>query len=429
MTTSRLGSIGIVGTSLAGLRSAQELRAGGYDGTLVMIGAEAHRPYDRPPLSKEFLLGKADIDDLALAQPDEEAELAAHWRLGVRATRLDRAAGAIDLDDGSSVAVDGVVIATGSTPRTLPGAPAPESVTGLHFLRTVEDSAALRDELAEGQLSVVVIGAGFIGAEVAATCRALGHAVTVVEAMETPLLPILGPELSRVCGQLHGDNDVRLVCGVGVEEIETADSADVRSSSDSDSVNGGSVNDGSLNDGGRRVTGVLLADGRRLEADAVVVGIGVRPVVDWLADSGLEIDGGIRTDAGCRTNLPNVVAVGDVARYWNDHRNAYLRQEHWQNAFDQPAVAAHNLLAGADGPPRTYVASGYFWSEQYGVRIQYAGTNRPGDEVQVEDGSLDDRKFVATYRRDGEAVGVLAMNSTKLFIRLRKQIRAAQLAN
>ena len=244
-------TIAVVGASLSGLRAAQELRAQGYDDDLVLVGAEPHLPYDRPPLSKDYLLGKIGADDLALAERSDIDELDARWRLGVAAERLDVTGGRVVLASGEEIAADGVVIATGGVPRRLPAA---EGLLGVHVLRSLDDADALRAELTGGAQNVVVIGAGFIGAEVAATSRALGLEVTIVEAMPVPLSVALGPELGAVCAGLHATNGVPLLTGMTVVDWLTTD-------------------DGA---GRPRVTAVELSDGRRLRADVVVVGIGMR---------------------------------------------------------------------------------------------------------------------------------------------------------
>jgi len=388
-------TIAVVGASLAGLRAAQELRAQGYEDDLVIVGAEPHVPYDRPPLSKDYLRGSIGAADLELAEQSDIDELEARWHLGVAAERLDLTAGRITLATGEQIAADGVVIATGGVPRRLPAA---EGLLGVHVLRSLEDADALRAKLTGGAENVVVLGAGFIGAEVAATCRALGLNVTIVEAMLVPLSTALGPELGAVCAALHATNGVRLITGATVADWLTVD--------------GGA--------GRRRVTAVELSDGRRLRADIVVVGVGMQPAAGWLADSGLFLDSGVLTDAGYVTECPNVVAVGDVARPYNPRTGRHVRREHWTDAAEGPAIAVRNLLAGrtvaqVDKPS-------YFWSDQYGTRIQYAGTAEPSDEVRFVEGSPDDGTFVATYHRDDTTTAVLAMNSPRLFTRLRRQL-------
>jgi 3-phenylpropionate/trans-cinnamate dioxygenase ferredoxin reductase component len=384
----------VVGASLSGLRAAQQLRAQGYEDELVIIGAEPHLPYDRPPLSKDYLKGSVAAADLALAEQSEIDELEADWRLGVTAEQLDAASGSVVLSSGEHIVSDAVVIATGGVPRRLPAA---EDLLGVHVLRSLEDADALRVALTGGAEHVAVIGAGFIGAEVAATCSALGLAVSIVEAMPVPLSTALGPELGAVCAGLHATNGVRLFTGTSVAEWLTAA-------------------DGAR----RRVTGLALSNGERLRADVVVVGIGMQPAVGWLADSGLPIETGVLTDAGYVTDRPNIVAVGDVARPWNPRSGRYVRREHWTDAAEGPAIAVRNLLAGrtvehVDKPS-------YFWSDQYGTRIQFAGAAEPSDEIRFLDGAPGDGAFVATYHRGDATTAVLAMNSPRLFTRLRRQL-------
>ena len=381
--------IAVVGTSLSGFSAAQQLRAQGFDGRLVLIGDEVHLPYDRPPLSKDFLLGKVDRDALPLGEQSDFDDLEAEWRTGDRAVRLRCADAAIELLSGDWVGVDGVVVATGATPRRLPGT---EGIAGIHTLRTLDDAAALREELT-GNPQVVVIGAGFIGAEVASSCSSLGADVTVVEAAELPLVHALGEEMASACAELHTDHGVSVRFGVGVEEILSA---------------------------AGHVTGVRLRSGEELPADIVVVGIGVSPNTGWLADSGLSLDDGVHCDAGGVSDLPNVVAVGDVARVHRPHLGRATRTEHWTSANTQPRAAMRNLMAGSTVEQHDDVP--YFWSDQYGVRIQFAGSVPPGAEARVVDGDIEDRRFLAHYERDGELVGVLGFNHSKAFGRARRQI-------
>ncbi len=388
-------TIAVVGASLAGLSSARALRAQGYDGRLVLVGAEAHAPYDRPPLSKDFLLGEVTSGDIALGSPGDDG-LALTWKLGHSAVRLDQRGRTVTLDSGEEIAVDGVVVATGARARSLPGS---SDVSGVHTLRTLDDAVALREALRHGG-SLVVIGAGFIGAEVASTARRLGLNVTVVEAMPTPLSGPLGPDLGRICAELHADNGTRLITGVGVAGLIGAGL------------------------GGRgRILGVRLEDGRQLPADTVLVGVGARPNVEWLAGSGLRIVGGVVTDETCATGVPGVVAVGDCAAAFQPATGRHARFEHWTNALEAPATAAATLLAGSRGG-RPHEAVPYFWSEQYGVRIQFAGYRGDADTVRVVEGDTAERQFVAVYERGGRPVAVLGMNSPKLFTRLRRQLGA-----
>lgn len=379
----------MVGASLAGLSAARSLRGQGYDGRLVVVGDEGHRPYDRPPLSKEFLAGALGEADLALESDDED--LGAQWVLGVRATGLDRTERAVALADGRRIVADGVVVATGASARTLPGA---AGLAGVHTLRTLDDARALRDELARGG-RLVVIGAGFIGAEVASTARALGLDVTVVEAAPTPLAGPLGQAMGAVVSALHADHGVRLVCGVGVEGL-----------------------------GGRgRVDAVLLEDGRSIPADLVVVGVGASPCVEWLRGSGVELDNGVKCGADGRTSVAGVVAVGDCANWYDPRAGAHRRVEHWTGARERPEAAVAALLAGGavePGVPRPP----YFWSDQYGVKIQFAGHAAGADALTIEDGAEGDRNVLAVYRRAGRPVAVLGMNQPRLFTRWRKQLSA-----
>ncbi|WP_105973217.1 NAD(P)/FAD-dependent oxidoreductase [Streptomyces geranii] len=380
-------TVAVVGASLAGLSAARSLRKQGYDGRLVVIGDEAHRPYDRPPLSKEFLAGTLGEADLGLETDGED--LGAEWLLGTRATGLDRTDRSVRLADGREVRADGVVIATGAAARTLPGA---EGLTGVHTLRTLDDARALRDELARGG-RLVVIGGGFIGAEVASTAYALGLDVTVIEAAPTPLAGPLGETMGAVVSGLHTDHGVRLLCGVGVKGLS----------------------------GERQVEAVLLEDGRSVPADIVVVGVGARPCVEWLEGSGVVLDNGVKCGADGRSSLAGVVAVGDCANWYDPRAGVHRRVEHWTGAVERPAAAVAVLLAGGavlPGAPRPP----YFWSDQYGVKIQFAGFAGGADSVTVEEGAVGDRDVLAVYRRGGEPVAVLGMNQPRLFVRWRKQL-------
>ncbi|RSN06296.1 FAD-dependent oxidoreductase [Streptomyces sp. WAC 01325] len=381
--------ITVVGASLAGLSTVRALRTEGYDGGIVVVGEERHTPYDRPPLSKDFLKGAIDAGALALGDPDEYADLDVQWLLGERAIRLDPATRSVVLAGGRQLRSDGVVVATGASPRTLPGT---DGLTGVHTLRTLDDAEALRAELLDGSPRVVVIGAGFIGAEVASTARLLGLDVTIVEALDIPLERQLGREMGLVCSSLHNDHGVRLLSGTGVAGLL----------------------------GAGRVTGVRLADGHVLPADVVVVGVGVRPNTDWLAGSGVRVDDGVVCDSGCSTDVPGVVAVGDVARCPNPFTGRHARIEHWSNATEQARTAARTLLTGVPAPAPT--TAPYFWSDQYQVRIQVAGYVAPGAEPEVVEGDVDSRTFTAVYRREGTPVAVLSLNQPKFFNRLRRTL-------
>jgi NADPH-dependent 2,4-dienoyl-CoA reductase/sulfur reductase-like enzyme len=391
-------TVAVVGAGLAGLSAARALRAQGFTGQLTIVGAEPHRPYDRPPLSKEFLAGRCTEDALALTEPGEDLD--ARWLLGRQAVGLDAGERAVLLDDGRAVRAHGVVIASGAAARTLPGAPA-----GVHTLRTLEDAWALRADLVLAR-RVVVIGAGFIGLEVAATLTTLGLPVTVLEAGPAPLSTVLGSRLGAVLGRAHTDRGVDLRCGVGVAGFECAE------------------------DG--RVSGVRLADGSAVAADVVVVGVGARPAVDWLVGSGVLPAGadpgaGIPCDAAGATAVAGVVAVGDCAAWYEPRLRRPHRVEHWTGALERPAVAVATLLGTV--PPRQRLP--YFWSDQYDARIQFAGHAGPADEVAVEDGdptgdpTRDGAGFLAVYRRGGEPVGVLGVDRPRLFNQWRRRLDSA----
>jgi 3-phenylpropionate/trans-cinnamate dioxygenase ferredoxin reductase subunit len=382
-------SVTVVGASLAGLSAARALRAQGFEGRVTVVGDEAHEPYDRPPLSKAFLAGELELADLALTTDEDEA-LDLDWRLGVRAVALRPADRAVELADGTQVASDGVVVATGARARTLPGAP---ELGGVHVLRTLDDALALRASL-PGASALVVVGAGFVGAEVASTARALGLDVTVVEALPTPLAGPLGVEMGAACAALHADHGVRLVTGVGVAGLR----------------------------GGATVEAVDLADGTRLPADVVVVGIGTLPNVEWVAGSGLELagGGGVVTDATCATGIPGVVAVGDCAASYDVHARRVVRAEHWTSALRQPATAAATLLGAA---PEPFAEVPYFWSEQYGKQIQFAGTRDDADALTVVEGAVADRSFVAVWTREGRLVAVLGVDCPRPFSAWRRALR------
>jgi NADPH-dependent 2,4-dienoyl-CoA reductase/sulfur reductase-like enzyme len=377
----------VVGASLAGLRAAEALRRGGFTGTLTLVGAEDHLPYDRPPLSKQVLAGDWDADRVWLRRPDDYDPLGLDLRLGTRATDLDLDDREVVLHGGERVPYDGVILATGATPRALPEAP---QLDGVVELRSLDDALAMRAAF-EQQPKVVVVGAGFIGAEVAATARQRGLDVTVLEALPVPLSRGLGDRMGAACGALHVDHGVDLRCGVGVSGFEGED----------------------------RVTGVRLTDGQVVPADLVVVGIGVTPATAWLESSGLELNDGVVCDEHCRA-APGVFAAGDVARWTNPLFDESMRVEHWTNAAEQGPVAAENLLAGDAATPFAPVP--FFWSDQYDVKIQFAGRCRPGDDVEVVDGSIEAHRFVALYGREGRLVGCLGFSRPRLVMTYRRLI-------
>jgi NADPH-dependent 2,4-dienoyl-CoA reductase/sulfur reductase-like enzyme len=385
----QLGRIAIVGASLAGLRAAESLRRLGYGGELLVVGGEKHLPYDRPPLSKEILQGRWDVDRIGLRKQPYE-ELGLDLRLGVRATALDLPARELVLAGGARERFDALLIATGSSPRRLLEQP---ELEGLHLLRSLDDALAIRAAL-ERRPRVLVVGAGFIGAEVAASCRARGLEVPVIEPLPVPLARGLGEQMGRVCATLHLDHGVDLRCNTGVAGFE----------------------------GAGRVERVRLSDGTSAAADLVVIGIGAAPETAWLASSGLRIDDGVVCDAYCSA-APGVFAAGDVARWHNPLFAETMRVEHWSNAVEQGAYVAERL-AGSDVGAQPFAPVPFFWSDQYDVKIQFAGRMRGDDEVRVVAGSLDARKFTALYGRAGKLVGVLTFSRPRDLAKYRRMIAA-----
>jgi 3-phenylpropionate/trans-cinnamate dioxygenase ferredoxin reductase component len=382
----------VVGASLGGLRAAESLRQGGYDGVLTIIGAERHLPYDRPPLSKQILTGKAGPDDLALRL---DADLDAEWQLGIEATGLDLDRRLVQVAAGDDVPYDVLVIATGAHPRTLLGAaPGP----GVHYLRTLEDAIALRDDLGVASRAVVV-GAGFIGLEVAASARTLGIDVTVVEALPVPLERAVGARMGAVLADLHRRHQVDVRLGVGVAGLVGTD----------------------------RVEGVRLADGGVVPAEVVVVGVGVAPATAWLDRSGVDLSDGVLCDDRLRVLVdglprPDVVAVGDVTRWRHPGYGRSVRVEHWTNAAEQGEAAARTLLEGAGAPP--FAPTPYFWSDQFGVKIQFVGETLAGDEVAVIEGDPAEDRFVAAYGREGRLVAALGVRRPARVLALQALIGA-----
>jgi NADPH-dependent 2,4-dienoyl-CoA reductase/sulfur reductase-like enzyme len=396
-----LNRIVVVGASLAGLRAAETLRNEGFEGEVVIIGAEPHRPYDRPPLSKKLLAGEWEPDRIQLRQPDAFDELDVEWRFGVAAAGLDTAAGVLHLTDGTDLEFDGCVIATGATCRRLPEQ---SRYSHAHELRSLDDAMRLRAEIADGGRRVVVIGAGFIGLEVAATARQLGNDVTVLEGGAAPLIRGLGVEMGAAIGALHEAEGVTVRCDVRVDRLHD--------------------------------DGVMLATddgvGELVEADVVLVGIGVVPATAWLGDSGLTIRDGVVCDATLNavdTNgspVPGVYAAGDVLRWPNGLFGEEMRVEHWTNAAEQGAFAAKNLLAaaaaGADAEP--YEPVPFFWSDQFSHRIQFLGRSAPEDEVVVAAGSIEPNdegmvKFLALYRKGDQIHGALGVNAPRWVMKMR----------
>ncbi len=402
LSQSERHQIVIVGASLAGLQAAQTLRRANFEGSIVLVGDEPHYPYDRPPLSKQFLAGAWEEEKLRLRAAVDPAELGLEWMLGSRATSLDLDQRTIALHDGRHVSYDGLILACGAHARSLPNMPSlpntpslPNLLPGLFTLRGLDDARALRAALDAGPTRVCVIGAGFIGAEVAATARERGLEVTMVEAAEAPLVRVLDASAGMAIAELHRQHGVDVRLGVGVDGVEAG------------------------TDG--RVERVLLADGSAVEADVVVVGIGVVPNTAWLEGSGLTIDNGIVSDSTCLA-APNVVACGDVARWTNPRYGRLTRVEQWDNAVDQGAYAARRLLALLDPAhpdPEPFAPVPWFWSDQYDRKIQLAGITGP--YAEVVSGSFDEQRFVQLYADDsGRFLGALAWNRPRQAIQARQ---------
>jgi NADPH-dependent 2,4-dienoyl-CoA reductase/sulfur reductase-like enzyme len=378
----------VVGASLAGLRAVEAARRAGYAGTITLVGAEEHLPYDRPPLSKEFLTA---VETPPAPTLREEAvlrdELGISLRLGAPATSLDTAEHTVWLGH-DPLRYTALVIASGASPRTMPGA---ERLGGVHTLRTLNDARRIRAALDAGARTVVV-GAGFIGSEIASSARQRGSTVTVVEAMPTPLARPVGEQMGAVLASMHERHGTTLRCGVGVEALEGTD----------------------------RVEAVRLADGSRIEADLVVVGIGVAPNIDWLADSGLELGNGIECDKTLQTSAPGVYAAGDLASWPNPLFDTRMRLEHWTIAAEQGGVAARHAIdpAGATA----YSTVPYFWSDWYGRRIQFVGVAAGADEVAVVSGDTDGEAFLALYRRGDRLLGALGLEQRSQIMKYRLMI-------
>ncbi|MDV3124616.1 NAD(P)/FAD-dependent oxidoreductase [Mycobacterium sp. 21AC1] len=366
----------VVGASAAGLSVAETLRRDGFDRRITLIGEENRPPYDRPPLSKEVLAGTWPEHKLELREADKIAALNLDLRLGVRADSVDTASRAVTLSDGSQVRYHDLVIATGVRPRRLPGT---EGVAGVHVLRTLDDARHLRAELARSP-RLVIVGAGFLGAEVASVARAAGATVTLVSDVDAPLSDVLGNELGRLLIDVHVEHGVRIHAGVKVVGIMTE---------------------------GGRAAGVQLADGATLAADAVLVSIGSIPNTEWLAGSAVPTGDGVLCDEYCRA-APGVWAAGDVASWYHVGIGERIRVEHRTNAAEQGLAVARNILAGSN--PAPFVPVPYIWSDQYDLKIQIHGLPRNADSFTVTDGSIDDRELVAVYGKGGRARAAVGIN-------------------
>jgi 3-phenylpropionate/trans-cinnamate dioxygenase ferredoxin reductase subunit len=370
-------TVAIVGAGLAGATAAQTLRDEGFDGQVVLLGEEPHRPYERPPLSKEYLQGKSPLDKVFVHPEGWYAEHEVDLRLGVTANALDLQARRLLTSEGDGVRYDSLLIATGSTPRrlTLPGS----DLDGVLYLRRLEDSDRIRAAFA-GTPRVVIVGAGWIGLETAAAARVAGLSVTVLEQAEAPLARILGSRMSSVFSGLHRDNGVDLRCGVGISEL-TGTSG--------------------------HVTGVRLSDGTLVEADLVLVGVGISPETGLAETAGLEVGNGITVDEHLRTSDPAVFAAGDVADAYHPLLGHRLRVEHWANARRQGAVAARSML----GQDAAYARLPYFFSDQFDLGMEYTGYVDPSSvEDVVVRGDLPGRRFVAFWLVDGQVRAGMSVN-------------------
>ena len=366
-------TIVIAGASLAGAKAAETLREEGFDGRLVLVGAEAERPYERPPLSKDYLRREAEAKPYVHEEPfyaEKEIEL----RTSTTVESIDPSAGQVTLAGGEALGFDRLLLTTGAEPRRLP-LPGAE-LEGVLYLRSVEDSEAIRERIESGG-KLVTVGAGWIGAEVAASARQKGCDVTILEMAAVPLERVLGPELGAVYRDIHTDHGVEFVGGARIEAIE----------------------------GNGSVTGVRLADDRTIDADFVVVGVGVQPRVGLAEAAGLEIDNGVGCDEHLRTSAPNVFAAGDVANAFHPFYDRRLRVEHWFNALEQGPVAARNMLDRNE----PYEKIPYFFSDQYEVGMEYAGFATEWDEV-VFRGDVSGREFIAFWLAGGRVVAGMNVN-------------------
>lgn len=384
---SRPESVLVVGASAAGLSTVETLRNKGYTGAVTVLGAEPHPPYDRPPLSKQVLAGTREPEAAALRSQAALSKLDAEFVLGDAAVGMNVAERTVRTRAGRVLHAETVVAATGARPRTLPGQ---QEVGGVHVLRTLDDAFALRAQLRTAS-RLVVVGEGVLGAEIAATARGMGLAVTMAGPQAAPMTTQLGPFNAGRLAELHAAHGVQLRLGTGV--------------------------DGFTTDSAGHVTGLRMDDGELLRADLVVVAVGAVPVTDWLDGSGVRVDDGIVCDARCRA-ADNVYAVGDVARWWHERKGAHVRLENRTNATAQAAAVAANIL-GADN---AYTPIPYFWTDQYDARLQMHGFLSPDADVTIVDGDPAAGRFVARYRQNGATTGVLGWNMAKQAGIYRKEI-------
>jgi 3-phenylpropionate/trans-cinnamate dioxygenase ferredoxin reductase subunit len=380
----------IIGASMAGAKAAQGARDHGWDGPIRLVGAEPYLPYERPPLSKGVLTGRDQLSSARIHDPEYYVTSEIDLLLGAPATAIDLAAREVGLTGGRKLRFDKVVLATGSSPRTLPVPGA--SLTGVFQLRSFDDALALRDQLLPGR-RLAVIGASWIGTEVAACARQRGCAVTMIDPLGTPLERVLGVEVGRYFAQLHASHGVDLRLGVGVDAITGTD----------------------------QVTGVTLADGTRVAADVVVVGVGVVPNVGLAGDAGLALGQGVLVDAFLATSHADVFAAGDITEVDHPTLGERVRVEHWDTALNQGLIAGAN----AAGAGIVYDRIPYFFSDQYDTGMEYSGWPRPWDQVAFR-GDPDDGAFIAFYLSGGRVIGGANVNVWDVNEQVQQLIRAAQ---
>lgn len=364
----------IIGASLAGAKAAEGARDGGFEGRIVAIGGEAHLPYERPPLSKDVLRGEAEPASATVHDEDFYAKHSIELLTGRTVVELDAGARRVRLQDGEAIGFDAAVLATGAAPRPLrvPGSDLP----GVHYLRTVEDAAALGEAIRTGR-RVAVIGAGWIGTEVAASARQMGASVVLIDPLDVPLQRVLGRRVGEVFSRLHAERGVELRLGRGVVGIAGSD----------------------------RVSAVQLEGGATEAADVVVVGIGVTPRVDLAVAAGLAVDNGVLVDAHLATSAPGIYAAGDIAHAQHPLLGRRLRVEHWANALNQGLVAGANAAGGA----QSYDRMPYFFSDQFDLGMEYVGHSDPDDEVVIR-GDADAREFIAFWHREGRVSAAMNVN-------------------
>jgi len=387
---SGLRRIAIVGASVGGLTTAESLRRRGFDGVISLIGDEVHLPYDRPPLSKQVLSGKWTPDRASLRRAADIAALELDLRTGTKATGRRPGLRRVELDDVTAVECDAAVIATGLRPRRLPML---HGLAGVHVVRTLDDTLALRAAVLEAE-RVIVVGAGFLGTEIAATITEAGPQVTVVDLVPEPVTLQLGQEMGRIVAQLHRDHGVDVRMSVGVAE-PIADN--------------------------NRIRGLVLTDGSRVLGDVVVTAIGSVPATQWLRGAGLDLTDGLVCDATCRA-APGVYAVGDVARWPHANVGGHIRVEQRTNAAEQAQAVARNLLAGSGARP--YAPLNFSWTDQYDVKIQLYGHRRADATFALIEGSRGEGRFVGAYTDGGRVTAVVGWNSPKSLLRHRELVQA-----